>query len=348
MPSARWLLLAVLVWAIVMEVACDRGDRTAAKKSGVLATVEGEEITVEAFREALARDLARAPRDYEAPAAKERLLWRLIDEAVVAIRAREAGYEEDPEVRGIVRRAIVGKFLRDRLQKQLDGISISDDDVRKHYAEHIDRYRTREAVLPAIVYIKKPPDAGPAELASLRARADEAREKAKNLPASTRNLGEVAAEYSDDTKSRGNGGEIGWFFDGGVSSEIEEEIADAFFSLASPGDVSEVIETERAFYIVKLVDRQAAVDRPLSMVSDAIRGSLRRGREEEVRRQFLDELREGLHVELAEPLAEILARIEVLPPAAAPEAKTAAGAAWDSEEERVRAERVLRQLRTGE
>jgi len=294
---ARTLLVAIALLAS----ACgdDRSQPVAPGNPDALVTVEGESITLARFRDVMESSLRNAPRNYETLESRQRLLWKMVDESVVAAHARKAGYEDAPQVREVVRRMVVEKFLADRLEPKLAAVTVEEAEIRELYDRDPELYRTRERVLPAVIAIGKPAGASEAEIAARADRMRMAREGALALSPNVANFGEVAADFSEDVRSRASGGEIGWITEGSTPSWIDERIADAAFELERVGEIGEVIETERAFYLVKLVDRSAAVDRQFETVRDGIRMQLERQRRDEVRRQFLDELRRELRVAVA-------------------------------------------------
>jgi parvulin-like peptidyl-prolyl isomerase len=63
----------------------------------------------------------------------------------------------------------------------------------------------------------------------------------------------LAAEYSEDTGSRAQGGELGWFGRGQMVAEFE----DAAFSL-QPGQVSDPVKTQFGYHLIKLEERDPA------------------------------------------------------------------------------------------
>lgn len=83
---------------------------------------------------------------------------------------------------------------------------------------------------------------------------EEALEKIKMVEDKLKNgvvFEDLARQYSDDRTSGENGGDLGYISKGQMIEEFEE----ALFSL-DVGEVSEIVETEYGFHIIKVFDRQ--------------------------------------------------------------------------------------------
>lgn len=86
---------------------------------------------------------------------------------------------------------------------------------------------------------------------------EQAEEVAEKLAAGG-DFAELAAEYSLDTASAENGGELGSFAKGAMAPAFEE----AAFAM-EPGEISEPVETEFGFHIIKVTDKTEASEATL-------------------------------------------------------------------------------------
>lgn len=85
-------------------------------------------------------------------------------------------------------------------------------------------------------------------------RQNEARVKAEELLKRIQNgedFGELARAYSEDPGSAARGGDLGFFSRGDMVSSVEQ----AAFSM-SPGEISDIVESEFGFHILKVEEKQ--------------------------------------------------------------------------------------------
>lgn len=61
---------------------------------------------------------------------------------------------------------------------------------------------------------------------------------------------ELAAQYSEDTETKDNGGDLGWFVDGGMVAELWDVVV-----TLQDGQFSEVIETQGYYVVIQVVER---------------------------------------------------------------------------------------------
>ncbi|MFD1032401.1 peptidylprolyl isomerase [Metaplanococcus flavidus] len=97
---------------------------------------------------------------------------------------------------------------------------------------------------------------------------EKADEVAKKL-ADGSDFAELAAEYSLDTASAENGGELGSFGTGEMAAEFEE----AAFAM-NPDDISDPVETEFGFHIIKVTDKTEASEATLEDSKEQIKETL--------------------------------------------------------------------------
>lgn len=171
------------------------------------------------------------------------------------------GYVSAPLPRGMHR-------LEEALYEAADGSVIGP--VRTAAGYHIAlKHGSRPAygeVEIAHILLRKDPEG---DASAARQRAEEAR---KALAAGT-DFAEVAAEYSEDDKTRNQGGYIGFF---GIN-RYDKAFERAAFALGEDGQVSEVIESPVGFHILKRISRRGVqpLDDERPLLEAAIRQDTR-------------------------------------------------------------------------
>ncbi|MGF9965151.1 peptidylprolyl isomerase PrsA [Bacillus rhizoplanae] len=78
---------------------------------------------------------------------------------------------------------------------------------------------------------------------------------------------ELAKQYSEDTVSKANGGDLGYFGPGKMVPEFEE----AAYKL-NVGEISEPVKSSKGYHIIKLTDKKAL--KPYDEVKDSIRKTI--------------------------------------------------------------------------
>lgn len=136
-------------------------------------------------------------------------------------------------------------------------IEVSDSDIETYYQENIANYRDDEQRKIAHIMIELGDDEASAKalidglLVRLNAGED---------------FAELAKEYSTDTFSGENGGDLGWMESGTLDDNLEETA----YALVNVGDVSEVVISEYGYHIIKLTDFKVEKIQALSAVRDDV------------------------------------------------------------------------------
>jgi len=247
----------------------------------------------------------RAAQNAQGPQ-RDELKKQLGEFKVVADRARKDGLDREDLTRLQIlltrSQALAGAYLGD-LQKNADKLVV-DGDVEKYFNDHpsdFDEVRVRHILISPQPKpdaeddsdAKDTKDKKPAEKPKTLTK-DEARKKAEELLARARkgeDFAKLAKENSDDPGSKDKGGEYDFFGHGKMVPEFEK----AAFAL-KPGEISEPVETQFGYHIIKLEERRTAA----SPETD-----------QKVRQQIVDKLKQD---KLEAKIDEITASSEVVVP----------------------------------
>lgn len=122
-------------------------------------------------------------------------------------------------------------------------ISVSDADAKAYYDKHAGEFSSEERKVSHIL-LTVDAKAPAADRAKVKAQADALLKEVRANPA---RFAELAKTRSQDPGSAPNGGDLG-FFGRGVMTKPFESVAFAM----KPGQISEVVETEFGYHILKL------------------------------------------------------------------------------------------------
>ncbi|MBY0123059.1 peptidylprolyl isomerase [Bacillus sp. S/N-304-OC-R1] len=155
-----------------------------------------------------------------------------------------------------VKRSTIEKNMKTYLatKKLLEPrISITDDEIKTYFEENKDNYAQPEQVEASHILVKDEATANEV-IKKLNAGAD---------------FSELAKEYSTDESSSASGGELGYFGRG----EMVKEFEDAAFSL-DIGKISEPIQSEYGYHIIKVTDKKKAKEANFDAVKDEIKATI--------------------------------------------------------------------------
>lgn len=135
--------------------------------------------------------------------------------------------------------------------------------LQKYYDEHASSYRTEAQARASHILISAPKDGGADVRAKARARAEGI---LAELRAHPERFAELAKQDSQDPGSAEKGGDLGYFGHGMMVKPFD----DAAFAL-KPGQISDLVESDFGYHIIKLTDLKPAVTPPFKDVEDQVR-----------------------------------------------------------------------------
>lgn len=171
-----------------------------------------------------------------------------------------AAYEADPERYRAPEKRRIRHLLID-MQAMRQTAVIPPGDLQRYYDDNLDQFSTPEQVRASHILLKTE---GKDE-AAVQTLAEEVLEKARGGA----DFAALAEQYSEDEGSAENGGDLGFFGRGAMVPEFEETA----FSIA-PNVVSDLVQTQYGFHIIKVTEKQEGVTRSLDEVRAQIEEQL--------------------------------------------------------------------------
>jgi peptidyl-prolyl cis-trans isomerase D len=167
----------------------------------------------------------------------------LTDEDLEAFYKRNEGLFQAPEL------ATVEYIVLD-LETIKKSLKINEADLKTYYEQNAARLGGKEERRASHILISSPKTASADDRKKARAKADELLAAARKAPES---FGDLARKNSQDPGSAPNGGDLDFFARGAMVKAFE----DSAFSLKK-GEISDVVESEFGFHIIRLTDIKAA------------------------------------------------------------------------------------------
>lgn len=325
-PQRACLLLA----ALCLLGGC-RGRPQSADE--VWAEVNGQPIYRAQVEKLFAQRTRNVPEPFspaEAQAFKLRVLGELIESEILWQKASQAGLQAGDnevearfqELRSSLSNEEFGRQLNEQqmtpdelkamlrrdiaIQKLLDQylgrrVEVSGSEVTEFYQQHRSEFRFVETHY-RVAYILVGPGQDP-EVRNLRnddAVGDTAaRRKAEAIVERLRSgddFGELARDFSEDPATALQGGEMGFFPESALIN-TPAPLRAAVLAMEA-GQVVGPIRTDKGYYIVKLLERQAAGQREPSdpQVQQAVQERLRRQKRQLIEAAFAERARNQAHV----------------------------------------------------
>jgi len=142
-------------------------------------------------------------------------------------------------------------------------ITPSPQQVEAFYQNNLQQFANPEQVHAQHILLKT----GGKDAAEVRKQAESVLKEAKAPGADFQAL---ARKYSEDDASKGSGGDLGFFGRGTMVKPFE----DAAFSM-TPGQISDLVQTDYGFHVIKVLEKRPAGQRSLAEVKDQITEQLK-------------------------------------------------------------------------
>jgi parvulin-like peptidyl-prolyl isomerase len=187
----------------------------------------------------------------------------------------EAAFEKDLKDKNLSRsflnEQVKSQLLRDKVFAQATkDVAVSDEETKKYYDDNAETlFMVPEQVKVSHILIKFAIPEGAELNDTIKA---EAKTKITDIQEQLNNgadFAELAKQYSEDTASAVNGGDIGFISKGQTVPEFEE----AAFAL-EVGQVSGIVESTFGYHIIKCIEKQSPYVKTYDEVKDTIKSYL--------------------------------------------------------------------------
>ena len=167
--------------------------------------------------------------------------------------------------------------------------AVKPEQVQDFYDKNPDQFKQEERVRASHILISVPEKADAAAKTQARNKAEQVLKDVK----AGKDFAALAKEHSQDPGSAVNGGDLGFFQQGQMVGPFN----DAAFTL-KPGDISDLVETQFGFHIIKVAEKQPARTIPLEEVRPQVEKFLEGRNREEQTNAFVSALRSKGKIEI--------------------------------------------------
>lgn len=235
------------------------------ENQSILAIINDETITLDEFN----NFWNAIPDQYKLQYSKEDLLNQLVIQALLVQKAAELDLGSNSEIAFQIKSTTEQILIQYLIEKEIvEKTVLSEDEIRSYYEEHKEDYWMDEEIHALNILTETEEEANDA-LNKLNEGID---------------FSTLAQDIST-AASASKGGDIGFIKKGTFATEIEEEI----FNL-SPGEISNVISTEKGFHIFKIIDKKLARFIEFDEVKDTIEYRILPEKQQQVFDQYIKDI----------------------------------------------------------
>ncbi|MBV8273139.1 MAG: SurA N-terminal domain-containing protein [Cupriavidus sp.] len=146
--------------------------------------------------------------------------------------------------------------------------AVTPEELKSYYDSNIQRFRTEEQRRASHILIAAPKDGKEADRKAAKEKAEKLLEDLRKHPET---FAEVAKKNSQDPGSAEKGGDLGFMGRGALVKPFE----DAMYALKE-GQISDVVETDYGYHIIKLTGIEPAKTQPLDAVRPELEAELKK------------------------------------------------------------------------
>lgn len=207
------------------------------KENKVLIKIEGHEVTerdVDQFLLTMGQEAMR----FNSEEGKKQIANELMNQHLIYLDAIENGLENDPEFQRELAAAKDQILRQFSMKKVLENVRVSDEETKEYYATHKDEFKAIYRYKASHILVDDEDKAK-----GIKSKLDEG-ESFEDL-----------AKASSTCPSAENGGDLGTFASGQMVPEFDKAL-----EVMEVGQISEPVQTQFGYHIIKLVEKDLARD----------------------------------------------------------------------------------------
>jgi len=280
------LMIGVLMAVCFLASPCD----TLAKDEmtdKILATV-GEEKITEAY--ILNKKSMLSPQFsdlYDTPEGMKDLIEQAVKSSLLSQEARRLGINMKAEVAKKIKELTDTIIIQELIKEEVTSkIIVKDEDISAFYKENKEKFTRPEEVKVSLILFQVNADDIPQKKIEKKKKAEQTLQQIK----AGADIEALAKELSDDEMTKQNGGKTGFFAKGQLNIAYGEVFEEKAFSLKK-GELSDVFESGKGFYIIKVIDHREKREPMLQEVKKTIESQVRQKKQKESYNNYVESLK---------------------------------------------------------
>ena len=257
----------ILLCLVLLLVGCGK------KEEGkVLATIDGEKITLEEFNKELDRIPANMKMLVLTQSGKQSFLDRYVVKRLLMEEAKKENIEKDKDfqerLNDIREQLLIESLLK---KKVTTNINPSEQELKDYYEKNKEKFKTGQEVDTRQILVKTEKEAK-----EIRAKLDKGEDFA-----------DLAKRFSIDPSAKATGGAIGFHAKGTLLPEYEA----VAFKLTKVGQISPPVKTQLGYHIIQLQGMKPPAYTPYDEVKEFIKQRIVQEKQNDVLEKYVADLK---------------------------------------------------------
>lgn len=210
---------------------------------------------------------------YNTPEKKEELVTKIIEGEIIARKAINDGALKNPSLLSKVKSTIARHYSGTTMKVEVEeSLKVSEEDMQKHYEENKASFNQPEKIKASHILIKTDDKKTKDEAKKF---AEKVLKEAKAGVKDPKSFTELVKKYSDDEGSKKRGGDLGYFERTEEGGKMVKPFSDGAFALKEVGEISDLVDSEFGFHIIKLTGKKEKVEKSFEDVKKNIENTLK-------------------------------------------------------------------------
>jgi len=274
MKKTLLIFAVVLVSIVSCNVKQSSGNELFPQDKGkVVAEFDGIKITDTYLASYLKELNPYLKSRYNTPEKKEELVTKIVEGELIARKAIKDGALKDKALLSKIKSTIARYYSGTKMKTDIEkNLKVSTESMKKHFEENKEKYNQPAKIKASHILIKVEGDENKDKA---RKTAQNVLKEAKAKAKDPRSFSKLVNKYSEDKGSKRRGGDLGYFARTEEGGKMVKPFSDEAFKLVKVGDISNIVETQFGFHIIKLTGKRDKVVKAFEDVKKSIEQTMK-------------------------------------------------------------------------